>query len=809
MFRNFIRSTFRNLWKNKGYSALNIGGLAIGIACAGLIFLWVADEMTWDNINLKKDRLYSIQVNANFGGNMFTMGSTPRIMAQTIKTEIPGIVNSCRISDGDMKSLFKVDGKAVYAMGRYADASLFDMMTLPFVQGNAANAFPQLYSIVITEKTAKKFFGEEKNVIGKTIRMDNQQDYVVTGVLKDLPGNSTLQVEWLAPYAAQMAQVRMRAGNDDEEKVWHSYGPFTYVELAPNANVKAINNILHNFIHRKEAAQKNTTFLFPMSDWHLYDEFANGKQTGGGQIKQVRMLSIIAWVILLIACINFMNLATARSEKKAREVGVRKVLGARKRGLVIQFIGEALMMSAIAAVIAVVIMALVLPAFNTLVQKQLSLAIFDPVHIVALLIIIATCGLIAGSYPSLYLSSFNPVSVLKGLKAKRGSAAFVRKGLVILQFTVSIVFIISTIVIYQQIQHVKSRDLGFNKNNLVEIDMQHKIGRAFPFIRQQLLGTGLVANAALSDHVTLYGGNSDDRFTWEGKAVDNKADITFRNVTPGFIATSGMQVISGRDFNENPSDTLSAIVTQALANVIDKNDVVGKIIQSPRGNKDGDFKNLRIVGVVKDYVFGNMNGQPGIPVIFLCNSFAQSNSSMFDSNLLYVRIKDQHSSQHTLSKIAAVIQKNNPSYPFQYRFVDDQFNEQFSAEVLMSKLSTIFASLAIIISCLGLFSLAAYTAERRVKEIGIRKVLGASVSGIAALLSKDFLQLVGLSCMVAFPIAWWMMHSWLQNYEYRIQIGWWIFALAGVSSISIALITISFQSIKAAVANPVKSLRSE
>jgi len=809
MFKNFIKTTFRNLWKNKGYSALNIGGLAIGIACAGLIFLWVADEMTWDNSNLKKDRLYSVQVNANFGGNMFTMGSTPRVMAQTIRAEIPGIVNTCRISDEDQKSLFNIGGNAVYANGRYTDASLFDMLTLPFVQGNAANAFPQLYSIVITEKTAKKFFGNGQNVIGKTIRMDNQQDYVVRGVLKDLPENSTLQVEWLAPYVAQMAQARLMAGNDDEEKVWHSYGPFTYVELAPNADVKAINNILYNFIHRKEAAQKNTTFLFPMSDWHLYNEFANGKQTGGGRIKQVRMLSIIAWVILLIACINFMNLATARSEKKAREVGVRKVLGARKRGLVTQFIGEALIMSAIAAGIAVIVMALVLPAFNTLVQKQLSLGIADPGHILALLMIVVVCGLIAGSYPSLYLSSFNPVSVLKGLRAKAGNAAIVRKGLVILQFTVSIVFIISTIVIYQQIQHVKTRDLGFNKNSLVEIDMQHRIGRVFPYVRQQLLGTGLVANAALSDHVTLFGGNTDSRFTWDGKAVDNKADITFRNVTPGFISTSGMQVISGRDFNENPSDTSSAIVTQSLANVIDKNGVVGKIIQSPRSRKDGEFKNLRIVGVVKDYVFGNMYDQPGIPVIFLCNSFAQSNSSMFDSNLLYVRIKDRQSSQQTLAEIAVVIKKNNPAYPFQYRFVDDQFNEKFSAEVLMSKLSTIFATLAIIISCLGLFGLAAYTAERRVKEIGIRKVLGASVAGITALLSKDFLQLVGLSCLVAFPIAWWMMHSWLQNFEYRIQIGWWIFALAGSSSITIALITISFQSIKAAVANPVKSLRSE
>lgn len=805
MIKNFFKTAFRNLWKNKVYSFLNIGGLSIGIVCAGLIFLWAGDEMTFDNINVKKDRLYSVQVNAKYGGNSFTMGSTPRIMAQTIKAEIPGIANTCRISDSDQKLLFAMGDRAVYATGRYADASLFRMFTLPFVQGDSQNPFPQLYSVVITQQAAKKFFGDEKNVIGKTVRLDNQQDYVVTGVMKDLPENSTLQVEWLAPYAAQMQQVRARSGNADDEKVWHSYGPLTYVELEPNADLRSVNNRLYNFIHQKEAAQTSTAFLYPMGDWHLYSEFANGKPTGGGRIKQVHMLSVIAWVILLIACINFMNLATARSEKRAREVGVRKVLGAEKKGLIAQFIGEALLMSAIAAAFAVVMMAITLPAFNTLVQKQLSLGLTDPSHILALLIIIAICGFVAGSYPALYLSSFNPVSVLKGLKIKTGGAAIVRKGLVVLQFTISIVFIITTIIIYRQIQHVKSRDLGFSKNNLVEVDMQHWNNRNFPFLRQQLLGTGLIANVAHSDHVTIEGGNSDDKFTWDGKAHDNTIGISFRNVSPEFIATSGMHIIQGRDFTDEPADTLSAIVTQSLARVIDKSDVIGKIIQSPRGTKEGTFKNLRIVGVVKDYVFGNIYDQAGAPVIFLRGQA----SSQFDSNLLYIKLKDQRNSQQAIAEIAAVVKKNNPAYPFQYKFVDDQFNTIFLSEVLMSKLSTVFASLAIFISCLGLFSLAAYTAERRTKEIGIRKVLGASVAGIAALLSKEFLKLVAISCLVAFPIAWWMMHSWLQSYEYRITISWWIFLLAGSSALVVAFITISFQSIKAAVANPVKSLRSE
>ncbi|HEY9002601.1 MAG TPA: ABC transporter permease [Mucilaginibacter sp.] len=801
MLKNFFKSTVRNLWSNRGYSALNIGGLAIGIACAGLIFLWVADEITADNFNIKKERLYAVKINASFGDNKFTMGSTPRMMAASMKAEIPGIVNACRVSDDDVNSLFNINGNAVYASGKYADPSLFSMFTFSFIQGNAGNPYSQLYSIVIPEKTAKKFFGNEPNVIGKTIRMNNEQDYVVSGVVKDMPANSSLQFEWLAPYQAQMQQNFQKFGNYDDK--WSSYGPFTYVELAPSANVTAINKKLFNYIHGKDATQKSTAFLYPMTRWHLYNEFAGEKETGGGRIKQVRLLSVIAWVILLIGCINFMNLATARSEKRAKEIGVRKVLGSGRKRLVFQFIGESLIMSFIAASLAVVLIIVALPAFNLLVQKNLSIGLDNPVHIIALIIIAMICGLLAGSYPSLYLSSFDPVKVLKGLRIKSGSATLIRKGLVVLQFSVSVVFIISTIIIYQQIQHVKSRNLGFNKDNLVEIDM-HNIKNSFPIIKQELLGTGLVQNAALSDHVTIYDGNLDDRFNWEGKQANNKVLITYRTVSSEFVSTSGMKIIEGKDFSGAASDTSTVIITKSLADIIDKNGVIGKTIQSGRGMQEGTYRNLRIVGVVNDYVFGNMYNRAGAPVIFLCRG-----TGSYDADMLYVRIKDGQISQQTMAAIGAVIKKNTPSYPFKYKFVDDQFNQMFSSEVQMSKLSGIFATLAIIISCLGLFSLAAYTAERRIKEIGIRKVLGASVSGLAGLLSKDFLQLVGVSCLVAFPIAWYIMYNWLQNYQYRVSIHWWIFAAAGISAMIIALATVSFQAIKAALANPVKSLRSE
>jgi len=801
MFKNYLKTTLRSLKKNKTYSFLNIFGLAIGIACAGLIFLWVENEINWDNNNLNKLHLYAIRENTTYAGNTFANWSTPRPLFATIKAEIPGIVNTCRASDENIKSLFNVGDKSMYASGKYADSSLFSMFTLPFIKGDAATAFDQLHSVVITESAAKKFFGNQTTIIGKTVRIDSKQDYTVTGVLKDLPRNSSLQFEWLIPYEVNL--IENNSYKNGDATGWNSYGPFTYVQLSGKADVSSINNQLYNYIHSKDATQTTHAFLFPMRDWHLYDEFLNGKQTGGGQIEQVRMLSIIAWIILLVACINFMNLATARSEKRAKEVGVRKVLGSSKKRLITQFLSEAFLMSAMASLLSVVIVSLTLPAFNQLVQKQLSLQFSNPVHIVSLLCITVICGLVAGSYPSLYLSSFNPINVLKGFKIKTGNATFIRKGLVILQFTISVVFIISTIVVYSQIQHIKNRKLGFNKNNLIEIDMQHNTADNFSLIKNDLLHTGIIENAALTNHTVLYGGDNDNRFTWEGKPANEDLSISFRNVTPEFVATSGMQIIDGRDFNaDGISDNSNVIINESLAKILGKGSVVGKIIQSPRGQDDGKFENVTVKGVVKDYVFGNIYGSGSEPVLLFCKPSQ-------NASLLYIRLKLQINVEQALSKLQEVMKKDNPAYPLQYKFVDDQFNEMFLNEVLTSKLSTVFSVLAIIISCLGLFGLATYTAEARIKEIGIRKVLGASVAGITTLLSKDFLQLVAIACAVAFPVAWWIMHNWLQHYEYRIAITWWIFLAAGVSAILIAIITISFQAIKAAIANPVKSLRTE
>jgi putative ABC transport system permease protein len=781
---------WRGLVKNRIYSFLNIGGLAIGIACAAFIFLWVEDEVNFDSVNTKKDRLYIVRENQKYDTYTLTHSSTPGLMGPVLKAEIPGIANTCRTCEGQKKFLFAVGDKPVFASGRYVEPSIFSMFSLTFVQGNAATAFTQLHSLVITETAAKKFFGNDKNVIGKSIRVDDKQNYTVSGVLKDLPANSTLQFEWLMPFQIYFDESPWL-------KIWDNQSLNTYVELKPGVNANNVNKQLYGFIQKRVPASMGHSFLFSMNDWHLYDDFKDGRMTGGGQIEYVHLFTVIAWIILFIACINFMNLATARSEKRAREVGVRKVLGAGKKLLILQFIGESLFMALLSAVVAVFIVVLLLPAFNALVQKQLTLSYNIPYHLFALLLITFICGFVAGSYPSLYLSSFNPVSVLKGVKLKDSGAAYIRKGLVIMQFTVSIILIISTVIVYQQIQHVKSRQLGYDKDNLVEMNMQGNMAKSYNAIRQDLISTGGVANVGLADHDIINGGNNSSGLVWDAKPAGTQVLVSQRYITPEFMETAGLKLIEGRQLLM--SDTampMRIVITETMAKLMGKGSALGKKIHG-----EHDTTSATVVGVVNDYVYGNMYGKPD-PVMFW-------SADPIHTTLMYVRLKANTDIEKTLAGMQAVMKKDNPAYPFDYRFVDEQFNQVFQTESLVSKLSKVFAALAIVISCLGLFGLAAYTAERRTKEIGIRKVLGASVSGLAGLLSKDFLQLVIASCVVAFPIAYWMMQNWLKKYEYHIAINWWVFVGAGIAAVIIALGTVSFQSIKAAIANPVKSLRSE
>jgi predicted permease len=785
MFQNYFKTAFRNLWKNKVYGSLNIFGLAIGIACAGLIFLWIEDERSYNHNNLKRDQLYQILENQPFEGKTYTFSATPGLLAEGMKKEFPGIKNSCRLT-WDQYTLFGLGEKTIYESGNYADSSIFSMFTISFVQGKKENVFQQLHSLAISEKMAKKFFGDQKDIIGRTLKVDNKEEYVISGVFKDMPQNSSIKFDWLSPF---------KIYHDDNQWLneWDNNGIQTFVELDEKANKGLIDKKLDNYLKAKGTSIVAVPFLFSMNDWRLYSKFEEGKQTGG-RIQFVRMFSIIAWIILLIACINFMNLATARSEKRSKEVGVRKVLGAGKKILVAQFIGEAMIMAFLSLVIAIGIIYLILPSFNSLVDKKLLIGFDNPLHLSFIVLIGLICGLVAGSYPALYLSSFNPIWVFKGLNIKGSGAALIRKGLVVLQFAISIILIIGTIIVYNQIQHIKNRDLGYNKNNIIQTGIRGDMKKNFPVIKDQLLSSGYVENAAMSNLNQLYMGSSTGSFNWEGKDPSRKILVTQDFISPEYIKTMGIQVVKGRDFYPDPKqDSSSVIINETFAKMIRKDEVVGMLLRQ-------DTTKYTIVGVIKDFVFDDMYGKSD-PLIFKCYP------DYF--GYMYVRLKKQASIENAVNKIEAIVKSNNPGYPFDYVFVDDEFNKLFKSEMLIGKLSRIFALLAIVITCLGLFGLAAYTAERRTKEIGVRKVLGASVTSIAGLLSEDFLKLVILSSLISFPVAWWLMHNWLQNYAYRIEISWWIFIVAAVLAIFIALFTISFQAIKAALANPVKSLRTE
>jgi len=785
---NQIKTTLRSLLKNRSYSFLNIAGLAIGITCASLIFLWVQDEMTYNHNFAKRAVLYKVYENQTYEGKISTFFATPGPMAKAIKVEIPGIKNAARMSgDGD-KELFALGDKAITEQGNFADPEIFSMLQLPFSKGSATNAFAQLKSVVISEKMAGKFFGDA-DPMGKALKLNNTENYIVTGVFKDLPQNSTYQFQWLIPMA-----------NIDHKQpwmnIWGANWARTLVELEPNANLTAVNKKLGRYIASK-TKNTNTTqcFLFAMNDWNLHNNFTNGK-TDGGRIQYVKIFSFIAWIILLIACINFMNLSTARSEQRAKEVGVRKVMGAGKRKLIGQFIGEAVIMSFIAVLAAVGLIYLAMPSFNNLVQKELSVDIFNPLHLMYLLVISLVTGLLAGSYPAFYLSSFNPITVLKNIKIKSSTGSgFIRQSLVVIQFSVSIILIIGTVIIYQQIQHVKNRSLGYNKNNLVYIQLQGNQGDHFTSIYNDLKQSGVVENAALSDNNALGIGSNTDNYSWDGKDATKNPLISWQNVSPQFISTMGMKLTAGRDFYPVAAlDSNNVIINEAFAKEMGKEGRIGGII------RDGGKKAFTITGILKDYLYNDMYGSAQPLLLY---------SHPEGTSILSIRFKSNADIQDALAKAGAIVKADSPGYPFEYQFIDSDFNQLFKTETLTGTLAGVFASLAIFLSCLGLFGLAAYTAERRIKEIGIRKVLGASVSGLAGLLSKDFLKLVGTSCLIAFPFAFWGINKWLQSYQYRVTINWWVFVLAGIAALLIALATVSFQAIKAALMNPVKSLRSE
>ena len=790
MLTNYLKAYLRNLWKNRTYSFLNIIGLAVGITCSTLIFLWIEDEFNWDHQFAKKAVLSQVEDNQTYDGTTYTFTATPGPLAAGIKADIPGIANTTHLSWTN-NALFSLDDKPLYQPGNYCDPSFLSMFNLNFMEGTPATALNDLHSLVISRAMAIAFFGAA-DPMGKTLRMDNADQFTVTGVFDDLPPNTSFRFHWLANYQYFFQKNQWL-------QQWGSNGIMTFVELKPGASLSAVNKVMDHYVQDKSPGAAMRGWLLPMSEWRLYNAFKDGKQDpSNGRIQYVRIFTLIAWIILIIACINFMNLATASSERRAREVGVRKVLGAGKQKLISQFIGESVLMAFIAVIVSVGLTALALPAFNSLVEKQLSFNLLNPIHLFALIGIGLLCGVLAGSYPSFYLSSFNPVNVLKGLKLKAaGGAVYIRKGLVILQFATSIVFIITTIIIYQQLQYVQRRDMGYQKEGLFYMGLQGKMNDHFDAIRNDLIHTGYVSNATMSSNAVLQLGSNTGDFEWPGKDPKKQVLITVENASPQYLTTMGMHLEAGRDFHEiAQQDSMSIIINEALAHIIGKGNVVGSLI-----SRDGGKQQFHVIGVIRDFVYNDMY-QSAAPLILFCDPK--------NTNVLTVRLKANADIPKALAATGEVVKSNNPGYPFEYRFVDAEFENQFKTETLTGRLSGVFAALAVFISCLGLFGLAGYAAERRTKEIGVRKVLGASVPGLTGLLSKDFLFLVLLSCIIAFPIAGLIMHDWLKGYAYRTGINWvLVFAIAGAGALAIALLTVSWITIRAALANPIKSLRTE
>ena len=786
MIKNYFKIAWRNVLRNKGYSLLNIFGLAIGITCASLILLWVQDEINFDTSIEDKNLVFNVPTNQRYDGEWRTFQmATPGPLAEVLKNDIPEITKASRLRDQDF--LFSVNDKNVDSHGAYADVDIFDIFDLQFIEGNAKEAFNNKHSIVITQKVASILFGKTQNVIGETVQVNRELTFKVTGVIKNLPENTTNYFSWLVPFE-----------NFTDGKEWtKGYGSNftdTFVKVASGVNVDEVDKKVRAVLPAKTGDNETVAILFSANDWHLRAKFKDG-QIIGGRIEYVQLFSLIALIILVIACVNFMNLATARSQKRATEVGMRKTLGSGRKQLIFQFIAESMLTAGIATAISTIALLLILPEFNLLVNKSLSIDINSPLHLLSLFGITVISGLLAGLYPAFYLSGFKPIQVLKGNTKNSGKASLVRKCLVVSQFATSIILIIGTIIVYQQVDHIKNRNLGLDKDNLIEVPVARgEIIKNFDLIERELTASGLVQSAGLMNSHILSEGNNTSSVHWAGKPENSDILVSFRTVTLNFFDATGMTIKKGKGFSKSKAvDSTNVLITETFANLLNTENVLGSTIYW------GDDK-LTVTGIVEDYLYGDVYGSSD-PVLFFHRAEG--------ADYMYIKPAEGVKTTVALAKIEEILNLYNPGFPFEYNFVDDSFNSKFKSEQMIGDISKLFAIIAIIISCIGLFGLTAYMAEQRKKEIGVRKVLGSSVFKIVKLLSKDFLLLIFIALVLAIPVSWFMMHSWLQDYAYRISISGWIFVIAGGIVILIALVTISFQAIKAATANPIKSLRTE
>ncbi len=792
MFTNYLKITWRNLLKDRQFTLLNLAGLSIGLACTLLIYLWVNDELKVDRFHQNGQRLFRVMINDKVGDQLVTRGTTAGTLGESLRKDMPAVTYAVTTTPPEWFQQFHFSYKTniVGAAGNFASSDFFNVFSYKLLQGNKDEVLADKNAVVISRHLARQLFNTEHNAVGKTLEwkwLSFTKQAVITGVFEDMPSNSTQRYDFVLPFDVWKDMVPATVQQNS------AMGPFlTYVVLREGADVQQFNRQLPGLVKSKFRDTTSLMFTQPYADNYLYGKYENGVPAGG-RIAYVKLFALIAFFILLIACINFMNLSTAKAAGRIKEVGVKKALGAGRYALVLQFLGESLLMSFISLLLASLVVALLLPGFSDFTGKRLAAGI-DAGLIAAVLGTTVFAGLLAGSYPALYLSRFRPALTLKGKLPNAGGALWARKGLVVFQFAVSVTFIIAVVVVYRQLRFVQTRQLGYNKDNVIYFEMEGRVmEKTAAFLAALKEVPGIVNASTTMDKIVLPTFVPFSGVRWEGKNQDNKIRFYQMPVNYDFIETLDIRMTAGRSFSRAfPTDTGGVILNEAAVKIMGLSDPVGKIISMGTWQR-------RILGVAKNFHFNSLHEEIR-PFIFRL--------SPPETMLVMARIQKGREAA-ALQQLGKFYNRFNPGYAFNYRFLDNAYQALYASEKLVAALSGYFAGLAVIISCLGLFGLAAFTAERRKKEIGIRKVLGATIGNVVMMLSGDFLKLVLMATFIAFPLAWWGAHTWLQGFAYHIKVGADIFLIAGVSMMVITLLIISFQAVRAALANPVRSLRAE
>jgi len=783
MISSYLKTALRNFRRHKTSFFINVAGLSIGMACSILILLWVNDELAYDRFHQDIDRIYRVMENQHYaGGDIFTTSSTPGPLAPALKEEVPEIEYAATYT-WNVELLFRKNEISLKESGIYTRNDLFRILTVRLETGSRDDLLVNPRSVVLSRSLADKYF-EGKNPVGESIDIGGQV-HTVTGVFKDLPENSSLQFDYALPF------------DDFQEEnpwttSWGNNGPRTVLKVNEGAGREALNAKIADFIRQRNEGSVVELFLYPYADSYLYGRFNDGRPAGG-RIEYVRLFTVIALLVLLIACINFMNLSTARSTKRAKEVGIRKSIGAGRGSLVGQFLGESVFIAFAALAVSVFLVELFLPVFNDLAQKQIAVDYLDPDLMMMYLGIALVTGLVAGSYPAFYLSAYQTVEVLKGtIKSSRGEL-FARKGLVIIQFGLSVILIVSTFVIYRQIEFVHTKNLGYDRENLLYFHIEGALVDQWETFGQQLEQIPEVTRYSRSNHTFLGRNSSTGDVEWPGRATDETVLFESVRADYGLIETLGFGMTEGRSFSrEFGTDTAGVLFNETGIKVMEMEDPIGKTV-----NFWG--QDWEIIGVLDDFNYQNLRYEVQPLFVIMDPDNARAG---------FIRLNTSDITR-TLGQIEEVYKQFNPEFPFDYTFMDQRYEQLYRSEMRVRELAKYFGIFAILISCLGLLGLSAFTAEQRTKEIGIRKVLGATMENLVLLLTREFTLLVLVSILLAIPVSWWLMELWLNDFAYHAEIAWWIFPAAGGIALVIAWVTVSWQSVKAALSDPVQSLRAE